>query len=191
MPPHATLPIDSNSSLWGKFRDGLATLPLIHQATHTDHQLVDILQHTSMEDFWETPIQNRTHAIIVQAGLQMIAGEWDQAHNLVQNLETTEAWYWHGILHRREPDTSNARYWFRRLPTHPVFEALSLKLREKGSFSSVMSKSGRWEPMQFIEACSIAQDNPTSTDIPTLQWWQEQEIWLLLEHGRSLAVGKT
>ena len=44
-----------------------------------------------------------------------IAGEWDAAHQLVQQYEddATAAWM-HAVLHKIEGDLANARYWYRR-----------------------------------------------------------------------------
>jgi len=44
-----------------------------------------------------------------------LAGDWDAAHNLVQQHEddATAAWI-HAVLHKIEGDPGNARYWYRR-----------------------------------------------------------------------------
>jgi len=44
-----------------------------------------------------------------------LAGDWDAAHNLVQQNEddATTAWI-HAVLHKIEGDLGNARYWYRR-----------------------------------------------------------------------------
>lgn len=41
-------------------------------------------------------------------------GNWEEAHNLVQDESSTEAAWVHAYLHRREGDLSNASYWYRR-----------------------------------------------------------------------------
>jgi hypothetical protein len=43
------------------------------------------------------------------------AGEWEQAHAIVQRDEAdpTAAWI-HAVIHRIEGDLGNARYWYRR-----------------------------------------------------------------------------
>ncbi len=44
-----------------------------------------------------------------------LAGEWDAAHEVVQQYEddATAAWI-HAVLHKIESDPDNARYWYRR-----------------------------------------------------------------------------
>jgi len=44
-----------------------------------------------------------------------LAGDWDAAHQLVQQHEddATASWI-HAVLHKIEGDLSNARYWYRR-----------------------------------------------------------------------------
>ena len=41
-------------------------------------------------------------------------GNWDRAHQTVQDLESGDAAWVHAYLHRKEGDLSNARYWYRR-----------------------------------------------------------------------------
>ena len=44
----------------------------------------------------------------------LAAGQWQQAHELVQpDTSTVGAWL-HGIVHTLEGDLDNARYWYRR-----------------------------------------------------------------------------
>ena len=41
-------------------------------------------------------------------------GEWDVAHNLVDELETVEGMAVHAYLHRKAGAVSNADYWYER-----------------------------------------------------------------------------
>jgi hypothetical protein len=41
-------------------------------------------------------------------------GNWDTAHKIVMNGETSEAAWVHAYLHRVEGDLGNAGYWYRR-----------------------------------------------------------------------------
>ena len=42
------------------------------------------------------------------------AGDWEQAHRIVQDMEDADAAWIHAYLHRREGDAANADYWYRR-----------------------------------------------------------------------------
>src|ERR1700684_3960080 len=41
-------------------------------------------------------------------------GDWQQAHSLVDELETAEGMAVHAYLHRKEGSSSNADYWYHR-----------------------------------------------------------------------------
>jgi hypothetical protein len=41
-------------------------------------------------------------------------GEWDQAHQIVQRIEDSRAYWVHAYLHRKEGDLGNASYWYDR-----------------------------------------------------------------------------
>ena len=48
-------------------------------------------------------------------------GNWEAAHQLVQDEGSTEAAWVHAYLHRKEGDPANAAYWYRRC-SKPVCE---------------------------------------------------------------------
>ena len=39
---------------------------------------------------------------------------WEQAHNIVQDIHNKEASWIHAYLHRKEGDEGNASYWYHR-----------------------------------------------------------------------------
>src|SRR4051794_36851768 len=49
----------------------------------------------------------------IRAGLFYNLDAIDEAHRLLQQLPGDLPAYWHGMVHRREGDFDNARYWYR------------------------------------------------------------------------------
>ncbi len=41
-------------------------------------------------------------------------GDWDKAHQIVQDASDAHSAWVHAYLHRKEGDDSNARYWYKR-----------------------------------------------------------------------------
>jgi hypothetical protein len=41
-------------------------------------------------------------------------GDWDEAHRIAQDVDDPNGAWVHGYLHRKEGDTGNAAYWYRR-----------------------------------------------------------------------------
>ena len=74
-------------------------------------------------------VRHRELARACLAGLWLYHDFLDEAHRISQSLHGREGSYWHGIMHRREGDFANAKYWFRRVGRHPIHEALNLSAR--------------------------------------------------------------
>lgn len=41
-------------------------------------------------------------------------GDWEKSHTVIQDVEDKDAAWIHAYLHRKEGDTWNADYWYRR-----------------------------------------------------------------------------
>src|SRR5712692_4831516 len=70
------------------------------------------------------PVRDAEMAAACRAGLWLYHDFLDEAHTISQEIHTPTGSYWHGLMHRREPDFANAAYWFRKVGAHPIFDSL-------------------------------------------------------------------
>ena len=56
----------------------------------------------------------KPEAKLLEALALLERGEWQQAHTIVQQHETQDGAWLHGIVHVLEGDLDNARYWYGR-----------------------------------------------------------------------------
>ena len=63
------------------------------------------------------------------------AGEWDEAHSIVQEYSTPEANWIHAYLHRKEGDRNNASYWYSK--ANREFPKISLEREWKIIFEFI------------------------------------------------------
>src|SRR6266404_442102 len=69
-------------------------------------------------------IQDQEMAEACLAGLWLYHDYLEESHCISQGIDSPSGSYWHGLMHRREPDFGNAKYWFRRVGKHPIFAAV-------------------------------------------------------------------
>ncbi len=56
-------------------------------------------------------------------------GDWERAHQIAQEVETSEGSWVHAYLHRKEGDLGNARYWYSRAGRNPEHASLDAEWR--------------------------------------------------------------
>lgn len=135
---------------------------------------------------------NDVSAIAVRSGLMLLLDDLDGSHELSQSVEGVGRLqlgdYWHAIMHRREPDYFNAKYWFRRIGQHPLFEELgkladdvlaNTRDSQAGDWRKKLTSRG-WNSTAFVDLCeAVARQEQSLLGIAARQI-QLLEMLLLL-----------
>jgi len=124
---------------------------------------------------------------LVQGALYLCFDCWKEAHELADAHEGTAAGHWlHAIVHRREPDAGNSKYWYAKVsPPARVFEAIGLEalaflkkapVPELESLAQELQKTKIWTPAAFVELCDkFKEGEPGSPGYRALAHIQEIE----------------
>ncbi|MDZ4801747.1 MAG: hypothetical protein SGI92_26620 [Bryobacteraceae bacterium] len=124
------------------------------------------------------------------AGLWLYFNGFEQAHNISQEIPGPDGSYWHGILHRQEPDAGNAGYWFRRVGRHTIFPALhdtAIQILSEASSRLTWKPGSTWDPFEFIDFCEMARRRPGSQEELAARRIAVAEWQLLFHHCASAA----
>jgi len=115
-----------------------------------------------------TPIAKPREFALVRGGLLYALDDLEGCHRVFQDAHSDLGSYWHGMMHRREGDFDNARYWFRRAGSLPVFAKLH---GDVASFSPDMAKQSLWDPYLFTGMCEQARHGAEDDqgELPRLQ----------------------
>ncbi len=111
---------------------------------------------------------------LLKAGLYLLHDYLDESHVQSQSMEgDRDADLWHAIMHRREPDYGNAKYWCRRVGPHRVHDQLAPLA------APILAQAGitgftpeKWDALKFVDLCErVAKENsPANRATRHVQW---------------------
>ena len=111
------------------------------------------------------------------AGIWLRFGYLDESHTISQDIHTIEGSYWHGIMHRHEPDYGNAKYWFRQVGQHPIYSQLgdqASTIATNINCPASVQWPSEWDPMRFIDFCQQEEHSGPNQELAValveLEW---------------------
>lgn len=154
-----------------------------------------ILESISSRDLLEGPIARSDEANALMAGLWLRFDWLDQSHTISQGIESPTGSWWHAIMHRREGDFSNSKYWYRRVNSHPAAAPLSARLNElinafPADTSIFKINAHGWNPMAFVDLVQQVYEKPSDPRHRLAVAIQEIEWQVLFDHCTRAAGGK-
>ncbi len=131
-----------------------------------------------------------THVIDHDMAACCIAGVWllhdylDESHTISQGIDTPSGSFWHAIMHRREGDFWNSKYWFRRVGEHPAFETIVSRAKQAAD-----APPRAWDPFAFVDRCEAALSTK-SADLDACLELQQIEWESLFDHCYRAAISR-
>ena len=179
--PHAAEP-------WIQFKEAIATpeLPMLgpqrRGGTRSEAEII-----RSLDSFFSGQNIPESRKPLLRSAALLWHDHLDESHTISQGIETRDGSWLHGIMHRREPDYGNAKYWFRRVAPHEAFpelaERVEVLLQEDGTgLSKRLIENGQWKPFAFIDECERAEQKKDAALTSTLRKIQAVEFDVLVKN---------
>lgn len=146
-----------------------------------------LLKSATIEQLVFAPIHDADSARLVHAALWLWHDWLDESHQICQSVDTHEGAFWHAIMHRREGDFSNSKYWYAKCDGHPLFATISGtaqalinpwpadKMLLKLNYSS-------WSPSAFVDFVEYTHTHPTDERKSLAVALQQLEWRTLFDH---------
>lgn len=138
--------------------------------------------------FQHTSLVDEEMARCCLSALWLLHNFLDESHRISQSIASSSGSYWHGIMHRREGDFSNSKYWMRRVGAHPVFAELAHATKGVAGFP--LGDIAEWDAFAFVDACELALRRGNRTELAALCEIQQIEWELLFDFCYRSAVAE-
>jgi hypothetical protein len=123
-----------------------------------------LLSKLSADQLFDRPVTSRPDADLTLAGLWLWLDGLDECHRIVQAGQSGTPAFWHAIMHRREGDFWNSKYWYARCRSHRVLGELGAAAKhllgpDASALKHVLS-GDRWDADGFVDLVERIHADP-------------------------------
>jgi hypothetical protein len=154
----------------------------------------DVLESLKPADVIAGRVRDLDAAGCVLAGLWLWHDFLEPAHLICQSIQTPSGAMWHAIVHRREGDFSNAKYWYRQAASHPMTASMTSRVdaitHEMPSDKALFKLTAAgWNPQAFVDLAQAVHTRGDEAQRRAVASIQQLEWQALFEHDlRSAAT---
>jgi hypothetical protein len=158
-------------------------------------EAADVLHAVSPADLLDVPVKSSDDAACVLSALWLWHDYLDESHTISQRVEDPTGSFWHAIMHRREGDFGNSKYWYAKCRSHPMLESIAAQANpiiaradaDKGLLRLTMSG---WNGPAFVDYVQSVHESPSDPRYPIAVALQQVEWRALFDHCVRQATGK-
>lgn len=181
------LPLENDLSRFGELQPAIPTEPLMELGEGAPRPgLKKTLKSIHAGSFVQSAA-NVEMAECCLSALWLFQDFLEESHRLSQSIHTPAGSYLHGIMHRREGDFSNAKYWFHKAGRVGMESELVKRLATDQCISSEhrIELGNPFEPARLVDAVSRHQ-KPERTSLMRVTFW---ELFSVFEYCFQQADG--
>ncbi|MEA2711769.1 MAG: hypothetical protein QOF78_4370 [Phycisphaerales bacterium] len=155
----------------------------------------DLLESTQPGDLVAGKVARADDARAMLSGLWLYFDFLDESHTISQSLENPTGSFWHAIMHRREGDFSNSKYWYARCQAHPSLAVMAAQasrvINQMPADKSLLRLIATgWNPNGFVDLVQAVHDSPDDPRHPLTVALQRLEWQVLFDHCTRSAAGR-
>jgi hypothetical protein len=141
------------------------------------------------------PVISSSDAQALLSGLWLWHDYLDESHTISQGIETETGSFWHAVMHRREGDFGNSKYWYARCRSHPVLRSMTqfandILHPQPADKSLLRLVHDGWNPNAFVDLVEGVYRRPEDPRHPAAVALQKLEWRLLFDHCMRQASGQ-
>jgi hypothetical protein len=162
---------------------------------HGDDDARAALEMLTPDQLLSVPVTRAPDARAMLAGLWLWHDWLDQSHTISQSLHDANGSFWHAIMHRREGDFSNSKYWYDKVGRHTMLSVIGVAVASAidslpADKSLVRLLAGGWSPHAFVDLVEDVSRQADDPRLPVVMAVQRIEWRILFDHCTRQAGGK-
>ena len=143
----------------------------------------DSLDLTKCEDLIENALEftSTEQQALIRSALLLWHDHLEASHEISQCLNSKDGCFLHALMHRREPDFPNAKYWLNRTGQYEAYSEIASRskiLLIEESLPNLFTDE--WNPYAMVD--SVEHAKPNTQTYNTLQKIQQIEMEIFIEN---------